>query len=128
MVKLNYSGEPSAAGEFTSPSDVIRVRPALVPSPTNPDRFERDWEHASRDPLPDSWVGVPDSRDVPGETREEILLARSLFCPPGSDVQEHDRVEAEGETWTVKTVPVSAKNPWTGWRPHIECELEAYRG
>lgn len=51
----------------------------------------------------------------------------TAYLPPGSDVKAGDRIEYQGETYTINGVPrvwVSA----TGARDHIQLNLERWSG
>ena len=62
-----------------------------------------------------------------GAQRDASESAATLLCPPGSDIEQGDRVSAGGRTWEVDGVPYAMTSP-TGRVSHVRAQLREWRG
>jgi hypothetical protein len=59
------------------------------------------------------------------EQRETVLAWVQMYCPPGSDIKNSDRVKLpNGRTYTVDGDPVTWRSPYTGKQPGMVVRLK----
>lgn len=85
------------------------------------------------------WTQPPDELLVkgcdvqPGTTheyllqRDQVLVAWTVFAPPGTDVTEYDRVRYNGDIYTVYGHPAPWASP-SGRLDYLEIVLQDWRG
>lgn len=56
-----------------------------------------------------------------------VSVGARLYAPPGADIRDGDRIEADGQTWLVDGHPLPKRSP-TGRVSHLSVALSAYRG
>lgn len=105
---------------FPVPSLAQRLRRPMVPDRYDPEHVEPGpWSEAEEVSIPGAWIAAASS-EVAGEL---VTTKKSLYCPPGFDIRQGDRVRAAGVTYSVDEVPSADHNPWTGWQPVLEVPL-----
>lgn len=108
---------------------VYRDRPPQIPDPYKPGHtVPGEYSAGATITLHGAFVGSSSSTNVADATREQILSAKSLFCPPASDVQVGDRIRTASGTWYVNELPTADINPFTGWQPVREVPLNGTLG
>ncbi|PKU96716.1 hypothetical protein CQR55_1051 [Bifidobacterium pseudolongum subsp. globosum] len=109
----------------------IRLRAAQSANPYNPRATANDWtkpdELAFSGALAaSSSTRTPDGLDTATTTRAVLTV-----FDPSTDIRVGDRIRAEpddGTLWQVTGVPARDLNPFTGWQPTLEIQLEEVKG
>jgi len=85
-----------------------------------------DWDHV--EPLEISGCSVqPAATDLSQDGRVlGILDGMTAYLPPGSDVKEGDRIEYDGNVYTIDGVP--RVWPSAGNLAHVQCALRRWSG
>lgn len=108
-----------------------RLRATRKPDPYNPKRTVEDWTNPDRLTVR-GFMASSSSRRTPDGSREETASAAVLTIPdPTADIQIGDRIERQpydGRRWEVTGFPSNDVNPWTGWQPTLEIQLEEWKG
>lgn len=102
---------------------VTRLRPATK---TIRGSAVPDWDHV--DSLEISGCSVqPAATDLSQDGRVlGILDGMTAYMPPGSDVREGDRIEYDGNVYTIDGVP--RVWPTAGNLAHVQCALRRWSG
>lgn len=116
--------------EFPFGQEVYRDRPAQVPDPYRPGRTvpDTDWSTASTLLIPGAWVASSSSIAQADATRSQVLVSKSLYCAPDSDVKVGDRIRTADAEYFVNEMPEADINPFTGWQPVREVPLDSSLG
>lgn len=111
---------------------VFRDRAPQIQDPYHPDDPTKTvpgrYEDGTTIKLLGAFVASGSSTAVSNATRSQVLSAKSLFCPPKSDVQIGDRIRTASGTWFVNELPAADTNPFTGWQPTREVPLDGALG
>lgn len=123
--------EELVAGSSPMPfaEKLVRLRAKAKPDPYNPDRAIEDWSGVDEAEI-EGFITTSASADLDDAARAETDTSAVLTVPdPTADVRRGDRVrDASGRVWSVEGVPTSETNPFTGWRPTLQCDLEEVLG
>jgi hypothetical protein len=114
---------------FTHGTSVTRLRAGLKLDSYSGKETRSDWVHPEAPLLIDgAFVASSSSIGTPGELRQQVQTAKSLYCDPSADVQVGDRIVSGLHTYTVTALPEADVNPFTGWQAVQEIPLEAVIG
>lgn len=61
------------------------------------------------------------------DRRKTATTTVKLMCPAGADIQQGDKVVADGVTYLVEGLPWTPSSPFTGWTPGKIVELKGWR-
>lgn len=86
----------------------------------------RDWQNATRTPVPHCYV-EPGTSQEDLVNRDEVLIAWTVFAPPGTDVLATDRVEHRGVDYEVFGEPAPMEG-FTGRLDHTVISLQKWEG
>lgn len=122
---LTAGARMPCAGHFT------RLRATPVANPYNPQAPGLDWNNP--DELMFAGALAHSSNTVTRDELDDTATTKAVLTTtsPGLDIREGDRIRAEppdGHTWLVIGTPAQDINPFTGWSPSMEIQLEEVRG
>lgn len=110
------------------PTEIVRLRAALVPSDYNPDDLVADWANPDRKPLA-GFVDAQSSAELADPVRSESVTTTTVYLDDvHADIRRGDRVEYAGGTWTIEGFPAAPMNPFTGWQPYLIVSLQLVVG
>ena len=108
-----------------------RLRAARKPDPYNPKHTVEDWNNPERLTI-NGFLASSASQRSPDGSREETSSSAVLTIPdPNADIRIGDRIENtpyDGRRWEVTGIPSNDVNPWTGWQPTLEVQLQEWKG
>ena len=108
-----------------------RLRAGTVHNPYNPDATGSDWTTPYTLQF-DGALASASSTTSTSKLDKRVASTATLTCPdPTLDIRVGDRIRAEpddGRLWTVSGIPSADINPFTGWRPTLEIQLEEVMG
>lgn len=87
----------------------------------------RDWGRAESHDVAGCSLQPASSATSFAEAGQPAQARAVLYCPPGADVRQGDRVEAGGAAWSVDGVPHLWRSP-TGRADSLQCSLTEWRG
>lgn len=120
-------GSPDGMGHRQA---YTRLRRGTVPDPYDPDHLvPGGWDHADARTIYGT-LASKSSIDQPDPVRSEVISTAELILDdPDCDVQRGDRIKADdGRIWDVQGYPHADRNPFTGWRPTLVCDLQEVIG
>jgi hypothetical protein len=113
---------------FSHGEAVIRLRAKTKTDPYS-QAESPDWSQDPDEvPIDGAFVAASSSVQSRQADRVQVITDKSLYCDPGADVVELDRIKAGGVTYSVTAVPSADVNPFTGWQPVQEIPLQEVRG
>lgn len=118
---------------FAFGETVIRERRPRVPNPYNPDEMVAgDWtDELDKLEIEDASIDSRSSIAPASPTRSQVLTTQTLYVDSQDDVDVKvgDRIRvSDDEVYYVNVRPVRGKNPFTGWRPPVEIQLDMTEG
>lgn len=109
----------------------VRLRAGKVTNPYNPDVGGSDWTHPEELAV-EGFLSSSSSATRTSDLDRRVSSTAVLTIPdPDSDIKVGDRIRpepADGRMWTVSGIPARDRNPFTGWRPTMEVQLEEVVG
>ena len=110
-------------GSFANDT-IIRIRPGVK---TIRGSDVPDWENASSLKIEGCSV-QPAGTSLSQDGRVlGIMDGMTCYCPYDADVQEGDRIQHDGQTYTINGVPRKWRSP-TGNRSNMQLNLERWTG
>lgn len=88
---------------------------------------ERDWAHSTEHEVGGCSLQPTATATDLSQPRAATSVDAVLFAPAGSDIEEGDRVEFDGSTYSVMGVPTSRKSPFATL-DHMRVELSLWEG
>ena len=85
-----------------------------------------DWDNAARIDV-DGCNVQPMNTVLNQQERFAVDTTYTLLCPPETEIYFYDRVEYQGEQYTINGKPFLLKSP-SGAVSHIKCTLEVWNG
>lgn len=124
----------TADSAFPMPATTAWVRlraTRATPNPYNPAAPGSDW--SAPEELPFVGFLASSSSTVTVNTLDRTVTSRAVMTipDPDTDIRVGDRVRADpddGRLWAVAGIPSHDTNPFTGWRPTLEVDLEEVKG
>ena len=86
----------------------------------------KDWDNATTHTIAGCSF-QPQTTSSGLDTREAVIVRAKLYLPPGSDIQAGDRIEFDGERFSIDGAPLTKRSP-TGRLSHIIAFLVDWRG
>ena len=87
----------------------------------------RDWANA----VPHEIEGCsvqPSGTDADySDARQPLRHRMTLYAPPGADIEAHDRIAFDGQSYEIDGIPMPYRSP-TGRVSHVVCDLVAWEG
>lgn len=108
-----------------------RLRAGSVENAYNPDSPGSDWAHPE---TLEFYAAIASSSSNTNTDRldRQLTSTATLTIPdPHIDIRVGDRIRpnpADGREWRVSGIPATDMNPFTGWNPTMECQLEEVKG
>lgn len=124
--------QPDGSFPMPSASAWVRLRAArAAPNPYNPAAPGSDW--SAPETLPFQGFLAASSSTVTVSALDRTVTSRAVMtiADPDADIRVGDRIRADpddGRLWAVTGIPSNDANPFTGWRPTLEIDLEEVRG
>lgn len=91
----------------------------------------QDWSHPQRIPIEGCSVqpanSAANTRTAFDDIRQNTTINAVLYASPDADIQAHDRVVANGVTYTLDGEPLLLRSP-TGRVNHKVCNLIEWSG
>lgn len=119
------------AGDAMHLTPFIRLRATRSANPYNPAAPAKDWSRTEELAFAGALAAssstcTPDGLDTTTTSRAVLTV-----FDPSADIRVGDRIRADpddGTLWQVAGVPARDQNPFTGWRPTAEIQLEEVKG
>lgn len=107
-------------------TDTITVRRA--PWATSRGSKVRDWAHAAQHAVGGCSVqpAATATGDPAGRAQMTSVTA-AIYCPPGADVAEGDRISFGGVTYEIEGAPIEVRSPFGGCS-HVLLNVTSRRG
>ena len=87
----------------------------------------RDWSQAASHVIGGcSFQPAGTSTDFT-DVRQAVTFDATLYAPPGSDIEQDDRIVFEGVTYAMDGAPSPWKSP-TGRVSHVQARLKVWSG
>lgn len=109
----------------------VRLRAGKTANPYNPDAGGSDWANPE-ELVVEGFLASSSSATRTSDLDRRVSSTAVLTIPdPDVDIKVGDRIRpepADGRMWTVGGIPARARNPFTGWHPTMEVQLEEVVG
>ena len=82
----------------------------------------------TRAPIPDAFLGSPQSSDIDTTGRDGVTVAFRLYMRHGFDLVRTDEVEVDGDLFRIVGEVQRRDHPMTGWKPGQWCAIARAEG
>lgn len=120
-----------AGGDAMHLTSFIRLRATRSANPYNPSATAKDWSKPEELAFSGALAASSSTRTPDGLDTATTSRAVLTVFDPSTDIRVGDRIRRDpddGTLWQVAGVPAHDLNPFTGWQPTLEIQLEEVKG
>jgi len=108
---------------------VTYLTPGEITDPYSGLPVGEDWESPTRTDAPTAFVLSAATDKANDGTSATVTLTWTLFVPEGEiSPGPSDRVEFDGQVFSLDGKPIREVNPFTGWAPYAQVRIERAEG